>query len=564
MPSGNYKSLLAVAFLAVSTTVFAVEDIQQLQRRIEKKPIEPKATEKLLFPTIQAPLPPEQADKIRFVLRKIEIAGNTVYSQEELAYLYKPLLNTQVSLTDIYTVISKITAKYGSDGYGLSRAYLPAQQGDFQKDGIIKIGILEGYIDDVIFDGSFQDNLEMLNSYKTKILANRPINTRTLERYLLLANDLPGLLVTSTLTASKVNPGASTLIFKVQDKKYGGFVSFDDRGTKNFGPFQSTVGLSLENPFGIFSKTDFLYANAGIDELNYYSLTHSQILNSEGTTFKASSTHVESEPGSAVLRDIRQISQSFSFAVGLEQPIIRTRQTNLTAFTKFDFKDTEGLSLGEKISNDKIRVFRLGTNFDYADVFSGINQAIFEYSHGMDVLGSISQDSPLKTRADGVINFDKATLSVTRTQQLGIFHQALSQFSLKVAFEGQYSLNPLLSGEECGVGGSQYGRGYDSSEILGDSCMTVNVEPQYLVPIQFKYLKYLQVYTFWDAGEAINRNPSPTNPRNQSLSSTGGGFRVAFPHNVSSYFEIAQPLDRIVASEGNKDTRFFANIALSF
>jgi hemolysin activation/secretion protein len=564
MSNGNYSLLLAATFFAVATTAFAVEDIQQLERRIEKKPIEPKATEKPLFPSIQAPLPPEKADKIRFILKKIEISGNTIYSQEELAPLYDSLLGKNISLTDVYTLISQITAKYGSDGYGLSRAYLPAPQGDFQKDGIIKINILEGYIDDVIFEGTFEDNMDMLQSYKTKILAERPISTQTLERYLLLANDLPGISVTSTLNASKTNPGASTLIFKIQDKKYSGFLSFDNRGTKNFGSFQSNVGLSLENPFGFFSKTDFMYANAGFDELHYYSLSHAQTLNSEGTTFKASSTYSDSAPGSQLLRSLQQKSESFSFSVGLEQPIIRTRQTNLTAFTKFDFKDTQSFSMGQHISYDKIRVFRLGANFDYADVFAGINQAILVYSHGLGVLGSIAQNSPLKTRADGDINFNKWTLSLTRTQQLGIIHEALAQFSLKTSFEGQYSLNSLLSAEECGIGGIQYGRAYDSSEIVGDSCMAISIEPQYLFPIQSDYLKYLQMYAYWDMGEAVNRNSTPTNLKHQSITSTGGGFRFGFPYNISGYFEITQPLYRPVISQGNKDTRFFANIAVGF
>jgi len=563
MSKGNYSLLLPILF-SLSTTVFAAEDIQQLERRVEKKEIKPKATLKPLFPSVEKPLPPEEAEKIKFILKKVEITGSSVYSQEQLAPLYSSLIGSEISLLDIYTVITRITAKYGSDGYGLSRAYLPANQTKIQSTGVIKIGILEGYIDDVIFEGNFDDKRGMLESYKEKILASRPINTSTLERYLLLANDLPGLTVKSQLKASKTNPGASTLIFVAEDKKYSGFVSFDNRGTRNHGSFQSTVGLSLENPFGIFSKTDFLYANAGLDELHYYSLSHAQVLNSEGTTFKATSSYSESFPGSELLRDIEQQSESFSFSVGLNQPLIRTRQMNLSVSTKFDFKDSESISLGQTVSYDKTRVFRLGLNFDYADTFGGINQVIIDYSHGMDVLGSINQNSALKTRADGVINFDKWNLSLSRTQQLGVFHKSLSQVSLKVSMEGQLSANPLLSAEECSIGGSQYGRAYDSSELTGDSCMAVSIEPQYLVPVKSDYFKYIQLYAFWDMGQAHNRNSSPVNPKHLSITSTGGGFRYGLPYNISGSVEIAQPLNRSVISEGDKDTRFFANLAVSF
>lgn len=564
MLNGRYFLFIVTAFFSLTTIAFAIEDIQQLDRRVEQKEIKPKSTAKPLFPKIQEPLAPEKAEKIKFVLKKIEIIGNTVYSQEQLSYLYHSLIGSEISLVDIYTVIGKITAKYGSDGYGLSRAYLPADQRDFQKTGVIKIGILEGYIDDVIFEGNFDDKRGMLDSYKEKILAERPIQVTTLERYLLLANDLPGLSVKSKLQASKTNPGASTLIFANADKKYSGYVSFDNRGTRNHGTFQSKVGLSLENPFGFFSKTDFLYVNAGFDELHYYSLTHSQVLNSEGTTFRASSTYSESEPGSDVLRSIDQNSDSFSFSVGLEQPIIRTRQMNLSASTRFDFKDSKSLSLRQTVSYDKVRVFRLGLNFDYADTFGGINQVIFGYSHGMDVLGSINQKSLLKTRADADINFDKWNVSLSREQQLGVFHPVLANASLKISMEGQFSANPLLSAEECAIGGSLYGRAYDSSEIMGDSCMSASVEPRYLLPIKSDYIQYIQLYAFWDIGQTHNQNSSPVNPRHQSISSTGGGFRYGLPYNVTGAVEIAQPLNRSVISEGDKDTRFFANLSVSF
>ena len=47
--------------------------------------------------------------------------------------------------------------------------------------------------------------------YAAKIVADRPANVRTIERYLLLAGDLPGLKFSSSLKASEKNPNAATL-----------------------------------------------------------------------------------------------------------------------------------------------------------------------------------------------------------------------------------------------------------------------------------------------------------------------------------------------------------------
>ena len=59
---------------------------------------------------------------------------------------------------------------------------------------------------------------DFFTDYARKITADRPTNIRTLERYLLLANDLPGLKFTTTLKASPTSPGASTLIVEVIEK----------------------------------------------------------------------------------------------------------------------------------------------------------------------------------------------------------------------------------------------------------------------------------------------------------------------------------------------------------
>jgi hypothetical protein len=59
---------------------------------------------------------------------------------------------------------------------------------------------------------------DFFTDYAAKITADRPLNIRTLERYLLLANDLPGLRFSTTLKASKTEQAAATLWVEVTEK----------------------------------------------------------------------------------------------------------------------------------------------------------------------------------------------------------------------------------------------------------------------------------------------------------------------------------------------------------
>ena len=126
----------------------------------------------------------------------------------------------EVPLTAVYDLARRITAKYGAAGYVLSRAVVPPQ--NFGRHGaVIRIQVVEGYVDQVVWPverlARYRD---FFSDYTARIVADRPANIRTLERYLLLANDLPGLKFSTTLKPSATNPNASTLIVEVKEKPF--------------------------------------------------------------------------------------------------------------------------------------------------------------------------------------------------------------------------------------------------------------------------------------------------------------------------------------------------------
>lgn len=552
------------AVLLCASPVFAQEDADRLEKRFDEPKL-PKSTPDRLMPIIKDAIPPEEADQIRFVLKALEVEGNTVYSDDEISLLYQDLIGREISLSDIYGVVNAITAKYGQDGYMLSRAYVPAQS---IEDGVVHLGILEGYIDEVIFEGSWGNKRELFEEYARNITSERPITSQVLERYLLLANDLAGIKVKSDLKKSENNPGATTLILIITEKKLSGFLSIDNRGTDANGPVQVTPGFTISNPFGYFSDTSFLYATTtDTDELKYFSVNHKHTLNSEGTSLGISGTYSKADPGTELLQSIEQNSKSKSASIFISHPVIRSRQKNLSFGGRFEARDSESFTLGQKASEDKLRVLRLNTNFDYADSYGGVNQAIFEYSHGFKGMGATDNNSTLKTRSDGVVDFDKITIYLSRTQDLKAISGSLASWQIHTALSGQYSKDALLSSEECGVGGKQFGRAYDSSELTGEHCFALSLEARHLLyvkEIDSKTKEYIQVYGFWDVGEVRNKNPSASVPKSESLASAGVGLRFSFAKNISGSIELAKPLTREVANEGNKDLRAFASLVVSF
>ena len=98
--------------------------------------------------TLPSTVAPEGADKVKLLLRGVRVEGSTVYSFEDLAALYHDFVGHEVTLAQVYEIAQRITARYGNDGYVISRAIVPPQQ--LSPGGaIVRLQVIEGYVDKV-------------------------------------------------------------------------------------------------------------------------------------------------------------------------------------------------------------------------------------------------------------------------------------------------------------------------------------------------------------------------------------------------------------------------------
>ena len=535
-------------------TVPSTAEPGQIERRFAARPT--PRSEPLTLPDEleKGRLVPEGARQKRFIVQEIHIAPSTVYDTAALQALaadFPP--GSEISVADLYTIADRITAKYGNDGYVLSRAFLPAQK---LGDGIAKIGLLEGFVDDVDPEGN--DARNILALARARVQATRPFNQRVLERYLLIGNDQPGVSVQSFFRKSETTPGASTLLLRVTEDE-GLPVAFslgiDNRGAETTGPLELDGSLTLSNLTGGYDETRArVVQSVQLEELTFASLSHSQLLTPEGTRLTVDGTFSTSEPGGSVLRSIEQESESFSAKLTLSHPFIRSRSRNLTAHVALGGRNTQSEQLGVVATRDRLRTLEVGFDYDFGDAWGGVNQFNTTVTQGITGLGATTEDNPRASRFDGDPDF--MTLAGTVSRQQTLPHG----FGLNLAAQGQYASTPLLSSAECGLGGEAFGRAFDSSEIVGDHCLMGSAELTYLVPYRSEHLRFAQAYTFVDGGRVWNRGATP----NASLASFGGGVRFGVTKYLTGSVEIAQPLRRDVAAEGDRDPRLFFRLTSRF
>lgn len=541
--------LLATTFTpAVAQTLPGVAQPGQVERQFQTLP-EPRSQ----AGGAQIPEPnqmPVTDAAIKFTLQRVEITGASVYKPADLSRYYQPTLNKEVSLDDIYAIAAAITARYRNDGYILSQVLVPAQT---IADGKVQLQVVEGYVAKVLVQTKGATPA-LVNVYANQITAARPLTAKVLERYLLLINDLPGGFARATLVASPNQPGASDLVLEFNQQKASFNFGLDNRTSESLGRRRLTASVEMNSLFGLQERTALTAISSGDSKMRYLALAHDLPVGSEGGKLSLTYANTRSEPDDQNnFIPLNLETRSDSGSLGYIYPLQRSRNANvyLRAGLRAHNGSTDIFATSE--SRDRIRAANLGLTYDLADAWRGINIIDIELSQGLDGLGASHAGDASLSRTNGKPDFSKLTLYAARLQSLA------SHWSLLAALNGQYAASDLLASELFSFGGEQFGRGYDPSELVGDDGLAAKLELRYTGGQTSAYTGYL----FWDAGYVHQRTPAG-GPSSEYAASAGIGLRLSLGKSVSGYLEMAKPLTRDVAAEGNREARAYAGLNLRF
>lgn len=500
----------------------------------------------------KAVIPTETVDP--FTLSGVVIEGATAIDPGKFAPAYEDLLATEVAGNEIYKILQRITDIYRAEGYFLTRAVAPEQE---IIAGVIRVRVVEGYIAAFTVDGDTSQT-SILEDYAEDALAERPAKLATVERSLLLMNDLPGVTVTPHIKPLRSDAGEYVLTVKIGHKTIDASARLDNRGTPEVGRLQGYLSGAVNGLHGIGDsiQANFVTVPNTPNELLYGSLAGSVPIGNQGTTGSAFGAYGSVDPGGSTAQldsDIR-IAQ---FIGTVRHPLIRSRQQNLRVAGLFDFRNFREKQFGNTVISDRLRTLRASTTYDLVDSLNGENFAKLEVSQGLGILGASEEGSTKLSRANGQSKFTKLSGNLARTQHF------TRNIALHVSIAGQWSADPLLSYEEFSLGGETYGRGYDYGEISGEHGVAASSELRYGQTLNWSWLSEYQVYGFYDFGAIWNEVPND-DMAEAHLSSAGAGLRLRVNDHLRAGFEAAKPLDKRVTTTGDRDWRFFFSATANY
>lgn len=496
---------------------------------------------------------PEAVRAVRVTLSMVVVEDATVFTAQELSALAAPYVGRPVTGADIFGLAQAMTAHYRNAGYFLSTVVVPPQS---LADGRLTLRVIEGYVNAVFIEGD-ERMRPHLAAIGERIRASRPLRADVLERYLLTANEFPGLQLRSVLTPSDVVGAADlTLIAKVAPLE--GYASVDNYGTRYLGPNQATVGVSANQLFGINDQLRYLGVGTGDTEMSYHQLSYAQVLNEQGWRLGLTLFQARTRPGdSLALQDIRGRADGVSLMVAY--PLMRTRNQSVLARLAYDSTDIDTDTLGVRTIEDRIRALRVGLSWQTLDRWDGQNTLDVDASQGV---GGTDKSDPLKSRvgADGM--FSKLTFEYVR------FQPFTARWGLSLGLGGQWTGDtPLLSSEQYALGGRRYGRAYEAAELVGDRAIALRLEPRYAATTSASWLPAYHLFGLYDVGQVTHVGTLADDaPVTQSLASAGLGARLFMAGHVTAQVEAVWPLTRPLASapDNGKAVRLLGSLTVRF
>lgn len=509
---------------------------QRMQQSIENKEQE-----------IVPPKPSDSSTEIPiaqegFILKEVKITGMSIFTQSDLQPLLDEYINRKTDLNVLNHLAKRITSLYRQEGYFISRAVIPEQE--ITEEGSVIIRVIEGRVNSVIIDDPenllSNDKLGTINGIAQFIKQSVPLHSPTIERYLLLLNDAPGVFVQSILSAPKdenAEPGSIDILLKVQSTPSKALISYNNHGSRYVGPHQVEA---IWNTGNVFTTLDSLTLQVGtaipMSEVTFVSAQYRLPLSTSGLTAFSSLSYSNSEPGHT-LRALEVESDSTLAEVGLSYPLIRNRGESLEVSGSFNLQNSATEFLDEELIDDKVRYIKTELYYQDTDLTLGL-----ELRHGLNVLSATKTGSSNLSREQGRSEFFSAQANVAHTKDFN------NDLALKSKAAAQFAPHPLLSSQEFGYGGTNYGRAYDPSEITGDSGVKLALEAQYLgidiVEIAEQPLS-VTPFAFYDIGKVWNQEQSI---KPQSAASTGLGIHYNHNNKLYGTVQVAWPLTKEVST----------------
>jgi len=559
--SSGRKTLALFSFLA-GTALATPAAAQVLPSRQQLNPAQqsavPAAPRGELFRDMEAGPCPFAGSDLKVTLTGVEFQGTNgklALSDDRLRLAYADLIGREVPIGTICTIRDRVATLYLRRGV-LAAVEIPQQR---IADGKLVLSVTEAHVTSVNYHGDVGPAQRQVERYLDKLKGMTPFDLNVAQRYLLLASDIPGVIVQASLKQAPGGQGAVDLNIEVSRTPVTASFAANNYGSESIGRDLATARVDYNSFTPLGERTTIVgYGTITSPEQRVIQLTESVKLGGEGLQLDLSGSLARTRPGAA-LKPLDLLGNSFAGNARLTYPLLRHRRYNLNLSGGLEWIDQK-VDFGGGIAtltNDKLRVF-----FAKLDGFvaprelaahSVVATGSIELRRGVNGLGATPFGNRLASRFGG-----RPDATVFRADA-SVAGRLFGPVTASVSTSWQYTNTPLLSYEEFSAGTLSIGRGYDPSAASGDRALGSTLEIS-TAPFQFAKRSVFRPYAFLDAVRLTNIGPGADRT---TLRSAGYGIRAQIGPWLSLDAAWAHPFDRVAPNAPKPGDRILVSLTAS-
>jgi hemolysin activation/secretion protein len=516
------RSAIWAAFLLWPASALAQTSTPIDRGRIDRD--RPDTGERLPDATQAPPLPAStgrvDAEAVAVPIRSIRFEGTSVPAV--VAAAAQDFVGQPADKPTLQRLVASMTLAYGRSPVALFTIVVPAQD---LSTGDLRIAVGEGHVEAVILSGEVEGRpLTLVKSYADRITRERPTSRRTLERYLSLIRDIPGLKVDATLKTGS-GPGGVRVILKLDYKRPTLTFGFDNRTTRlvDDGQFQANA-----RAYGLLREGDFteLALATSIDarDYRYAGLSHSTPIGTDGMRLSLNAGYLETRPSDTPIR-----GEAKTLGLTLSYPLIRSYKRNLTLSSGVDGINSDNAALGSLIASERTRALRVAAGYGQSTGRLSLSGSA-SVSRGLSMLGA---------RVDAIL---AETTFTKLNARFGIDRSLGKSIVARLRGSGQWTRDRLPAVERFSVGGPDFGRGFENALISADRGLAGLAEIAWR-PAPKGAFRASELYGFADMAKVRILPRGAFTGANVDMGSAGGGVRFAWGEKARLELEAARPVN---------------------
>ncbi len=504
---------------------------------------------------------PENLD-IKITVDHLKFTGNKDVSDTVLTNLLKEYLGKSLSIKELNQMTAMVTRYYRQQGFMLAQAYLPVQ--DIDKN-TLEIAIVEGYLGELKLNIKGKLDEAFLKKMASHNLASDDaIKESNLVRNITVINSLPGLQAASQMSPgqkigySDVDIGLEAL------PTFSGFLEANTFGNRFTGREVIGAGFFFNNLAGRGDQLSLNLKASNHEGQRAVQLGYILPIHESGTLLNLNAGYFDYHLGGQFSALGVEGRSTYASAL-LDQPLLRSRQGNITSRAGFSYKDISDEVSAFSLDNHRdINAIELGLFGDWRDsVLSGFNQLGLNLKLGEVDFKNNFAEALDATGADTSGAFIKYNVFASRLQPLS------AAYNLSLRGEYQGANNNLDGTEKLAIGGINRWREFGELPTSADRGLIVGLELRRtmlsLEPLA-GFLRSVKVspYIFFDYGRGIINHSALSDSNHVNSSHYGVGLDTLITKKWALGLAISHQKSQVEDTAPETETRAWAQIQTQF